>query len=239
MSKVREFANTWDRDLPFTWTERDSSDLMGSSEGGHLFIPCFRPFDFLAAPNQALTFFASVSSRLAVDAPRGVEPLFHRNVDFDTLYFQWAGETKYETEFGAFTAKPAELMLVPGGVAHSWAASADCLRLIVHLRDPLEVLVNADNHIGETDYRVTWVGGPDWATPPAPPPSETVVESLHTWADKPGDKTLVKRRRAGLIGSTGGRSVQKIRLFDIFTEVTGRKGPGPVSMRNDSFFVEC
>jgi hypothetical protein len=239
MTKVREFANTWDRDLPFTWTERDSSDLMGSSEGGHLFIPCFRPFDFLAAPNQALPFFASVSSRLAVDAPRGVEPFFHRNVDFDTLYFQWAGETKYETEFGPFTAKPAELMLVPGGVAHSWAASADALRLIVHLRDPLEVLVNADNHIGETDYRVTWVGGPDWAMPPAPPASETVVESLHTWADKPGDKTLVKRRRAGLTGSTGGRAVQKIRLFDIFTEVTGRKGPGPVSMRNDSFFVEC
>ena len=72
MTKVREFANTWDRDLPFTWTERDSSDLIGSSEGGHLFIPCFRPFDFLAAPNQALPFFASVSSRLAIDAPRGV-----------------------------------------------------------------------------------------------------------------------------------------------------------------------
>lgn len=240
MSKAREFANTWDRDLPFTWTEREESDLIGSSEGGHLFIPCFRPFDFLVAPNQMLTYFASASSRLAVDAPRGVEPLFHRNVDFDTLYFQWAGETRYETEFGSVTAKPAELTLIPGGVAHSWTASGESLRLIAHVHDPLEVLVTAEKHVGETDYRVAWVGGPDWPAPAAPAASDKVIESLHTWYDKPGDKTLIKRHRASLDGrSSGGRTVQKIRLFDIFTEVTGRKGPGPVSMRNDSFFVEC
>jgi hypothetical protein len=240
MTKVREFANTWDRSLEATWTEREESDLAGPAKSGHLLVPCFRPFDFLAGPNQPLTYLSSVSSRVAVDAPRGAEPKFHRNIDFDTLYFQWAGETRYETEFGKFSAKPAELLLIPGGVAHTWSGSADSLRLSVHLREPLEVLVTSANHIGETDYQVTWVGGPNWPMPPVSKPSATVFESLHTWADKPGDETVIERQRAGLIGtSKGGRIVQKIRLFDIFTEVTGRKGPGPVSMRNDSFFVEC
>jgi hypothetical protein len=240
MTKFREFANTWDRDLPPTWTEREESDLIGSAKGGHLHVPCFRPFDFLAGPNQTLTYLVSVSSRIAIDAPRGAEARFHRNVDFDTLYFQWAGETSYETEFGALTAKPAELLLIPGGVAHTWVGTSDSLRLIAQVRDPLEVLCTAEKHVGETDYRVTWVEGPNWPAQPAPAPAATVLESLHTWDDQPGDETVIERRRAGLIGtSSGGRPVQKVRLFDLFTEITGRRGPGPVSMRNDSFFVEC
>lgn len=240
MTKVREFANTWDRNLPNTWTEREESELIASSKGGHLFVPCFRPFDFLAGPNQRLTYLASATSRIAVDAPRGAEPRFHRNIDFDTLYFQWAGETSYETEFGTLTAKPAELLLIPGGIAHCWVGSSDSLRLEVHLRDPLEVLYTAEKHVGETDYRVTWAGGPDWPASPTPPKAETVLECMHTWDDTPGDETVVERRRAGLVGtSSGPRTPQKIRLFDLFTEITGRRGPGPVSMRNDSFFVEC
>ena len=240
MTKAREFANTWGSMQPQTWTEREESDLVGASKGGHLFIPCFRPFDFLAGPNQPLTYLASISSRIGVDAPRGAEPRFHRNIDFDTLYFQWAGETSYESEFGTVTAKPAELLLIPGGVAHSWTGSSDSLRLRVELREPLEVLVTPEKHVGETDYRVTWVDGPSWPAPPAPAKGATLLESLHTWDDRPGDETLVERQRAGFVGSsTGGRAPQKIRLFDIFTEITGKRGPGPVSMRNDRFFVEC
>jgi hypothetical protein len=240
MTKFREFANTWDRDLLPTWTEREESDLIGSAKSGHLLVPCFRPFDFLAGPNQPLTYLVSVSSRVSIDAPRGAEPRFHRNVDFDTLYFQWAGETSYETELGSVTAKPAELFLIPGGVAHTWSGSSDSLRLGVRLRDPLEVLCTAEKHVGETDYRVTWVDGPNWSAPPAAAKSTTVLESLHTWEDQPGDETLVERQRVGLVGtSTGPLKLHKIRLFDLFTEITGRRGPGPVSMRNDSFFVEC
>ena len=241
MTKVREFANTWGSMQPQTWTEREESDLAGAAKGGHLHIPAFRPFDFLAAPNQPLTFLSSISSRLGVDAPRGTEKHFHRNIDFDTLYFQWAGETSYESEFGAITAKPAELLLMPGGVAHNWTGSSDSLRLRVHLRDALEVLVTSEKHVGETDYRVTWVDGPSWPAPAAAAKSATVVESLHTWDDRPGDETLIERRRESVVGAAtpGGRGPQKIRLFDIFTEITGKRGPGPVSMRNDRFFVEC
>jgi hypothetical protein len=44
----------------------------------------------------------------------------------------------------------------------------------------------------------------------------------------------------GLIGSSkDGRGIHKIRLFDIFTELTGVRGPGPISMLNSGFFIEC
>ncbi len=240
MSKVREFATGWGQMQPQSWTERDESDVVGAAKGGHLHVPSFRPFDFLAGPNAPLTYLASASSRIAVEALRGTQPRFHRNIDFDELFFQWAGETVFETKYGIVTAKPAELVLIPNGVAHCATGSADCLRLSVRVRDPLEVLVTDEKHVGETKYRVAWAGGPDWPVPAATAKTATVLENLHTWDDKPDDETVVERRREGLVGvATGGRVVQKIRLFDIFTEITGRRGPGPVSMKNDRFFVEC
>ncbi|HXQ53972.1 MAG TPA: hypothetical protein VN802_22960 [Stellaceae bacterium] len=242
MTKVREFATGWGQMSPQSWTERDDSDIVGAGKGGHLFIPGFRPFDFLAGPNAPLTYLASISSRIAIDAPRGTEPHFHRNVDFDMLYLQWAGETSYETEYGVYDAKPGELMLIPGGTAHCATGSADSLRLRVSVRDPLEVLVDAEKHVGETAYRVTWAGGPSWPVPAGNGSAKNgkVLENLHTWDDKPGDETVIERDRARLVGTmTGGGGIHKIRLFDIFTEITGRRGPGPVSMKNDRFFVEC
>jgi hypothetical protein len=240
MTKAREFATNWGQMSPQSWTEREESDLVGSSKGGHLMIPSFRPFDFIEAPNAPLTYLASTSSRIAVDALRGRQPQFHRNVDFDMLDLQWAGETVYETEYGVVEARPGELLLIPGGVAYCAAGSADSLRLMVQVRDVVEALVTAEKHVGETRYHVDWVGGPRWALPAQDTPSATAIESLHTWDDRPGEETLVERARERLVGvSTGGRVVQKIRLFDIFTEITGRRGPGPVSMKSDRFFVEC
>ena len=53
MGKIREFATGWGDDYPRTWSNRVTEDLVGSSKGGHLFVPCFRPFDFLAATEPA------------------------------------------------------------------------------------------------------------------------------------------------------------------------------------------
>ncbi|HUB95756.1 MAG TPA: hypothetical protein VL993_07560, partial [Stellaceae bacterium] len=240
MTKAREFATNWGQMSPQAWTEREESDLVGASKGGHLMIPSFRPFDFIEAPNAPLTYLASASSRIAVDALRGRQPHFHRNVDFDMLFFQWAGETVYETEYGVFEARPGELLLIPNGVAYCAAGDKDCLRLMVQVRDLVETLVTAEKHVGETRYKVDWVGGPSWPVPAQAAAGVTATESLHTWDDRPGEETLVERARDRLVGvSTGGRVVQKIRLFDIFTEITGRRGPGPVSMKSDRFFVEC
>jgi oxalate decarboxylase/phosphoglucose isomerase-like protein (cupin superfamily) len=241
MKKVREFATGWGDAYPMTWSERTEEDLVGAAKSGHLLIPCFRPFDFLSAPNKPVRFLDSVSNRLAIEAPRGTQQHFHRNVDFDELFFQWAGETSYETEFGMVKAKPAELMLIPSGVAHRATGSADSLRLSVQLRDPLDVLLTEKDHNGETEYTVRWVGGPDWPVPAERAPTKgRVMESMHTWSDEAGDETLIEREYEPMVGvSSDGRVIQKIRLFDIFKEITGRRGPGPVSMKNDRFVAEC
>ena len=114
MKKVREFATGWGNDYPMTWSNRIEEELVGAAKG-HLLIPLFRPFDFLAAPNKELTFLANDQTRIGVEALRGAEPQFHRNCDFDQVYFQWAGTTAYETEFGAIEMQPAELVLLPAG----------------------------------------------------------------------------------------------------------------------------
>lgn len=241
MKKIREFATGWGEDYPTAWSARVEEDLIGTAKG-HLSIPLFRPFDFLAGPNERVTLLQSDESRIAVEANRGAEEYFHRNCDFDQVFFQWAGETVYETEYGRFEAKPAALMLVPAGVAHHATGSADSLRLSIQVRDPLDVLIGEDDLIGHTEYRVHWKGGPDWPVPKGREALQKgkVVESLHTWDDQPDDETLIERDYGRLVNvSTEGRAVRNIRLFDIFKEVTGRTGPGPVPMQSDTFLFEC
>jgi mannose-6-phosphate isomerase-like protein (cupin superfamily) len=242
MGKIREFATGWGVDYPRTWSNRMTEDLVGSAKGGHLLIPCFRPFDFLEAPNRPLTYLRSESNRVGIDALRGVQPHFHRNVDFDELFFQWAGDTTYETEYGIFDAKSGDLILIPAGVAYRANGSSDCLRLSAQVRDPLNVMIAEKDLMGRTEYAVVWEGGPNWPIPEdrKVPTKGRILESIHTWHDEPGDETLVERAYENMIDvSTDGRPVQKIRLFDVFKEITGRRGPGPVPMENDHFIVEC
>ena len=239
MTSIREFSTGWGTH-DMGWSERTMDDLVGVSKGGHLMVPNFRPFDFLQAPNTLVPIMSASSNRLGVDAPRGTQPTFHRNADFDEIFFQCAGETTYETELGVFTAKPAEILLIPTGVSHRATGSANSLRMSFRLCDPVEVVTGEDRHIGHTEYDVTWRGGPEWPAPAGTPSRGRVLESVHAWEDEPGDETLIEREYDRLVGSmTKGRPMQKIRLFDIFTEITGRKGPGPTCIKNEHFFIEC
>jgi hypothetical protein len=240
MGNVREFATGWGN-YPRTWFDRIEEDLVGTAKG-HLSIPLFRPFDFLTAPNKSLIYLESNSSRVAVDANRGAEDYFHRNCDFDQVFFQWAGETIYETEFGRCSAKPADLMLIPAGIAYHATGSADSLRLSIATNEPLDTLIGEDAHVGMTQYSVRWNGAPAWPVPQGRSSlgKGRVLERLHTWRDKPDDTTLIERDYGRLVGvASEGRPIHKIRLFDIFTEITGRKGPGPVPMQNAGLIFEC
>lgn len=240
MTNIGENSTGWGHEYENGWSQRTVEDLVGVSAGGHLLVPEFRPFDFLDAPNVPLTYLSAPTNRIAVEAVRGVQPLFHRNADFDEVFFQWAGETTYETEWGVVTAKPAELLLMPSGVAHRAIGTADSLRMSVRLLDPLNVIIDETGHVGETRYDVTWVGGPQWPIPPAAQTSAKVMESVHTWDDEPGEETLIARDRNRLIGSmTKGRQIKKVRLFDVFTALTGTGNPPPRVMDNDDFVIEC
>lgn len=242
MSIRKEFSTGWGEGYPMTWAERDESELIGSSKGGHLLVPTFRPFDFLIAPNQPLVFLSASTNRAVVEALRGTQPLFHRNADFDELHFQIAGDTTYETELGTLTAKPAELTLIPSAIAHRATGRHGSLRMTMQVRDPINVKVDESGHVGHTEYDVIWRGGPEWPDPPDAVLLQKgkVTESVHTWEDQPGEETLIQRDYDRLVGcASKGRGIHKIRLFDIFTELTGVRGPGPISMENPGFFVEC
>lgn len=241
MKIIKEFATGWGDTYPIQWSQRTEGDLIGTAKG-HLFVPLMRPFDHLADPNRPMPFLKATTSRFSVEALRGTQPHFHRNADFDELFFQWAGETQYETEYGVFSAKPQHLTLMPSGISHRATGSANSLRMSICLRDPVDVLIDERGHIGETDYRVIWQGGPDWPIPAdrATQSKGRVTESVHAWDDKPGDETLIVRDYDRLVGvSTDGRKLCNLRLFDVFEKVTGGLGPGPVSMKNGSFLVEC
>lgn len=238
--QMGEFATGWGHGTEMTWSQRNMEDFVGVSKGGHLKVPKLRPFDFLAAPNVLVPVLDAVSNRVGVEAVRGTQATFHRNADFDEVFFQWSGETTYETEWGIITAKPAYITVIPTGVSHRATGSANSMRMSFRLNDPIEVAFGEDKHVGHTEYDVTWVGGPDWPVPPGEPARVTVMEAIHTWDDQPGEETLIERNYERLIGASNkGRGIHNIRLFDIFTEITGRKGPGPTCIRNEKFFLEC
>jgi hypothetical protein len=248
MSDRNEFITEWPVSSPTVWANRAEGELIGSSKGGHLLVPAFAPFDFIAEPNRRVLFLSAPSNCAFVDAPRGTEAMFHRNADFEELHFHQAGETVYETEYGIVSARAGELLLIPSGVACRVTGKDGALRLTMRTRDPLNIKVLPEDQIGHTEYDVEWVGAPQWPVTAALFPKGRVTESIHTWNDLPGEQTLIQRDYDRLVGSikVGGpgpfsnsRGIYKIRLFDIFKEITGKRGPGPVSLENEFFFMEC
>ena len=221
------------------WFDRDKEELIGSAKGAPEDIPNFRPFDMLAEPNQSLVVLQNQDMRVGVENVSGTQPAFRRNSDYDTLYFQFAGRTTIETEYGVFEQQCGELLLVPEGIAQRSTGSADSLRLFVHLREPIEPLYSAEKHHSHTEFEMVRTGGPGWAAPsgPAAPPAGKVVEQVYLW-DR-AEPTTVQRDTAYLIGkATEGRGVTHYRVFDIFHEMTGKRGPGPMLAKSSTFFCE-
>jgi mannose-6-phosphate isomerase-like protein (cupin superfamily) len=240
MTSVREFATVWGAPKSRIWFERDLEALIGSAAGAPEDIPNFRPFDMLDEPNQALIAMQNQDMRIGVESMVGTQPYFRRHSDYDTLYFQFAGTTLIETEYGVFEQQCGELLLVPEGVAQRSTGSAGSLRLFAHLHEPVEPLYGPDQHQSHTDFTMTRRGGPRWDTPASPPPSpqDAVVERLYLW-DEP-EPTLVQRQARYLIGTaTEGRGITHFRPFDVFQGMTGKgSGPGPKLMGSSVFFCE-
>src|SRR5919199_2524972 len=155
------------------WFEREKEELIGSAAGAPEDIPNFRPFDMLDEPNQSLLIMQNEDMRIGVENVTGTQPFFRRNSNYDTVYFQFAGTTLVETEYGVFEQKCGELLLVPEGIAQRSTGSPDSLRLFVHLREPVEPLYTAEKHHSHTEFEMVRSGGPT-AGPtsgPAQPPA--------------------------------------------------------------------
>lgn len=214
------------------WADRRKAALIGTAKSSY-YIPQFRPFDLLAAPNQPLRILENDHHRIGVEAVLGVQDAFHRYLDTDMIYFQFAGTTTVETEWGVHEMAPGDLLLVPGGVAHRSIGSTDSLRYYCQTLDEIEHVMGEDQYTADTTFELRRIGGPDWQVPAdAASSNGRVVERMHRWDDGPNDYQYAERDYEDLVGVMKARGpfgkqggVQKRRAFDHFTAVVG-KGSG-------------
>jgi quercetin dioxygenase-like cupin family protein len=228
------------------WSQRQKEGLRGSARGKH-FVPKFRPFDMLTEPNQSLFFLVNEDQRIGVESVVGCQDQFSRNIDFDMIMFQFCGETTVETEFGVYEMKPGDLMRIPEGIAHRSTGTADSLRLFGWLREPVVRMWEEEQHASHTEFRMTRSGGPSFAVPSGrdKPVTGKVLERMITWRDRsPEDYTVAERDYDFLVSATSTQrdvkesGVRVIRAFDMFTEITGQRGPGPKLVETPNFMVE-
>src|ERR1700761_5328471 len=149
----KEFMTTWHsspRAGIEAWATRNKANLMGSGHSTD-FVPLFRPFDMLPVPNVSRIILENADHRIGVESVVGVQPYFRRHVDFDTIYFQFAGTTTIETEYGEYVMKPGDVMNVPEGIAHRSTGTADSLRWFAFVNDPITAFMDPNEvHTGET-----------------------------------------------------------------------------------------
>lgn len=242
-AQTREFMTVWhDSARPYlaTWSMRNKENLTGEGTSSRK-VPMFRPFDLLAAPNQAMVLLENDDHRIGVESVCGAQEMFQRNVDFDTVYFQYAGHTTIETEYGLYTMAPGELILIPEGISHRCTGSADSLRWFCWAVDPFTHVMDDSNHTSESAFELIRHGGPDWKVPAGkeePQKGGRVRERMVCWADGPSDFTFVDRDYDSLVGvsSTSAKeknsAVRKLRIFDIFRDLAGYNGAPPAFMRS-------
>jgi len=248
MTKIREFMTGWNSAdngfRPSVWSERTQERLLGTARSTRG-VPNFRAFDMIGQPNGSVPLFHNDTQRIGVESVVGAQTAFTRNIDFDLLLLQFAGSSTIETEFGIYDMKPAELIHIPGGIAHRSTGSADCLRLWVKLNEPVEAMFGEDKHRSHTEFTVTRAGGPSWTASGAVAPKGAVVERMVSWYDRPDDRTEVQRDYADLVGVASLKrdekisGIRKIRIFDVFWEITGAgRGPGPKIVGTRNFMME-
>ena len=249
--EVREFMTDWfgpgfEPMGMLAWSVRKRASLLGTGRSKR-FLPVFRPFDLLAGPNESKLVFENECQRIGVESVAGPQQAFSRYLDFNTLYVQFAGKSTVETECGLYETGPGEMLLIPDGIAHRSAGSADSLRWYFHLHEPVRAMMGEAQQVSLTEFAVTRSGGAHWTiASDRAPPKDRVQERMVQWRDRsPDDATLVERDYASLVGATSKQrdraesAVKKLRIFDCFTEITGQRGPGPKLVATDNFALEA
>jgi hypothetical protein len=237
--KSREFMTMWhtftNGYLP-AWAKRAKSSLMESGTSTRA-LPLFRSFDLLSAPNERLVLLQNRDHKIGVESVCGAQIEFTRPIDFDTVFFQFAGTTEIETEFGPYIMNPGDLIHIPQGIAYRSTGSADSLRWFAWVNEPFTHFMSTDDEVSHTRFKVTRVNGPQWTIPAdrQSAPRGRVVERMICWDDKPDDVSLFNRDYADLVPATSTSpretksGITKLRAFDLFKEIAGTSGePKPV-----------
>jgi len=233
--QIGEFMTTWE-DFPrpglAAWADRRKAGLMGTAKSTR-YTPKFRPFDMLSEPNQSVVFLENDNHRIGAECVVGVQDAFHRYVDADIIYFQFAGTTTLETELGVYEMTPGEVLLVPGGISHRSIGTADGLRYFCLTHEAVHYVMNEDQYTSDSSFELKRIGGPDWKIAPEAQQASSgkVVERMHCWDDTPEDYTIIDRDYEDLVGAaslrgpakeTGG--IKKLHAFDHFTAIVGKGG---------------
>lgn len=245
MTKIREFMTGWEPGSGMTaWSERTKENLRGTAKGKRK-PPNLRPFDLIRAPHQPVPLLANADMRVSVDSAAGPAPFFHRNIDFDEAIFQFAGTSRVETEMGAVDLAPGEMLLVPRGIAQRSVGDAASLRQLILMHSPVTSTMGEELCTSRTRFDVRRIGGPDYSEAAAvAAPTGSVIEKMYVWHEDPADAVEVQRRADELIGVTSTQrdtkvsALKKLRPFDLFADVTGRKGPGPKFMTTECAMYE-
>lgn len=231
----REFMTSWHtspRPALEAWSDRSQRDLMHSTKSSK-HVPLFRPFDLLAQPNQSLIVLENDDQRIGVESVVGAQAEFRRHVDFDTVYFQFAGRTSIETEFGEVELGPGELVFIPEGIAHRSTGSAQSLRWFAFVEEPFRRFQDSESYTSDTAFEVIRHNGPAWTIPAGrekPQKGGRVKEVMICWNDKPDDFTVAERDYDYLAGASSlSRTekisgIRKLRVFDVFKNIAGKGG---------------
>jgi len=183
------------------WSDRRKTDLLGTFKSTH-FVPQFRPFDLLTAPNQPLKILENASHRIGVESVEGTQDAFHRYIDADMIYFQFCGTTRIESEYGVFDMAPGEVLLIPGGIAHRSIGSEGSLRYWCQSYDAMDYVMDEDQYTSETSFSMRRLDGPSWKSNGHEGSSGRVLERMHRWDDGPDDLTEGERDYESLVGVT-------------------------------------
>ena len=247
MTDIREFMTDWEpgnMSAMQAWSNRKKESLRGTATGKRK-PPDLRPFDLIKGPHQPVPLLANEDMRVSVDSAAGPAPFFYRNIDFDTIIVQFAGHCRVENEMSIENLAPGEVLMIPRGIAHRSVGDADALRMLVHLKSPATTHMGEDQCTSRTEYAMRRIGGPDYsAAAAAKPQMGAVIEKMFVWHEDPADAVEVRRVAEELIDVTSTErekkvsAIKKLRPFDLFAGITGRKGPGPKVMSSAFSLME-
>lgn len=242
MSDIREFMTDWmpgNMSSMLYWSERQKSNLRGVATGKRK-PPDLRPFDLIRAPHEPVGLLANADMRVSVDSAAGPAPFFIRTIDFDTVIFQFAGTARIECEMSVEEMAPGDMIVIPRGIAYRSVGDKDALRMIVHLKSPVTHVMDESECTSRTQWTLKRIGGPDYSEAAAKAaPTGPVIEKMLVWDEDPADAVTVRRVAEELIGVSSRKrdekenAIRRLRPFDLFKDITGRKGPGPKLLASD------
>ena len=157
---VTEKMYLWNEKKPVDEFERDSEYLTGGGTAGRG-MQKLRVFDFfenvtgVQGGGKGPIFYRSSSFHAEVYNTPGPMPAFHRGLDSDEVWLQFAGVSTNEAEYGRYQLLPGEMDHAPAGIAHRVIGTPEFLRLVLYAKRPVKLMIDPTKHIHKSHFETT------------------------------------------------------------------------------------